>query len=215
MPRALLPALCLCVLALAACKRDTDSGVRATPLTKEDVKKARPRGPKGAPEDSAPTAGAVDDPAIPAVGVEPPSRDDAQQAFNLGKALFRDGDFKGAEEQLKVASAAGLDGADKLLLRVRSEARGEELFLSARKKMEEKDYTGAKKDLQQIPASTVIAAKAKALIAEINGIESSEVKEMRQHAAERLGLVDGGLEAAAAPAPEAPAAAPDAAAPAP
>jgi hypothetical protein len=74
------------------------------------------------------------------------------------------------------------------------------VFLSARKKMEEKDYTGAKKDLQQIPASTVIAAKAKALIAEINGIESSEVKEMRQHAAERLGLVDGGLEAAAAPA---------------
>ncbi|HEY3446784.1 MAG TPA: hypothetical protein VGK67_10495 [Myxococcales bacterium] len=212
MVRAFLTALCLCALALAGCKRpDSDSGVRATPLKKEDPRKPREPRPPGPPraDDSAPAAAEDDEPAVPSIGVEPPSKDEGQKAFNLGKALLRDGDFKGAEEQLKVASAAGLEGADKLLLRARNEAKGEEAFLSARKKMDEKDYPGAKQDLQQVPPNTVTATKAKALVAEINGMEASEVKEMRQNASERLGLVDGG---AAAKPEETP---PDAAAPPP
>ncbi|MGC4121189.1 MAG: hypothetical protein QM765_42750 [Myxococcales bacterium] len=208
MLRAFLTALFVCALALAGCRPNTDNGVRATPLKKEDAKKPRESRPSGPPraDNPAPPA-AEDEPAIPAVGVEPPSKDEGQKAFNLGKAMLRDGDFKGAEEQLKVASAAGLEGADKLLLRARNEGKGEEAFLSARKKMDEKDYTGARQDLLQVPPNTVTAAKAKSLIAEMNAMEANEVKEMRQNAAERLGLADASTPAPA-PQPEATAAPP-------
>lgn len=219
MARAFLTAFLLCLLALAGCQRDTDSGVRATPLKKGDTKKPRePRSTQPRADDSEPPPADDGEPAIPAIGVDPPSKDEAQKAFNLGKALLRDADFKGAEEQLKVASAAGLEGADRLLLRARSEAKGEDAFLSARKKMDEEDYAGARQDLQQVPPGTVTATKAKALIAEIDNREKNEVKEMRQNAAERLGLSDAGAAAPPA-APEPPDAAapepPDAAAPGP
>ena len=203
MARVCLIALFASSLALAGCTK-SDPIVRATPLKMEPKKPHEPRLPARpdqpdppeqpvAPSDDAP-------PAIPVAGTVVPTRDEGQKAFTLGKALMRDGDFKGAEVELKTASAAGIEGSDKMLLRVRTEAAGEDLFTSARKKIEASDFGGARKDLAQVPPGTVVATKARALLAEIDQREVTAYKEMKEKASERLGLLpDAGEEKKAEP----------------
>ncbi|MGC4121116.1 MAG: hypothetical protein QM765_42370 [Myxococcales bacterium] len=56
----------------------------------------------------------------------PPTRQEGLEALEEGRMLIEEAEFVSAERELRVAAAAGVEGGDKMLLRVRSELAAEQ-----------------------------------------------------------------------------------------
>lgn len=180
--RTVLPIAVLAVLfSFAGCKQLFETDEEGAPKKSKKVKRPAP-GPgeePGKPEEG-------EDPAAEAAPGEVPTREQGLKALAEARELLKSAEFAKAEPRLKVAAAAGIDGADKLLLKVRSEQRASDLFTSAKKKIAEGDLGGARADLGQIPESTAATARAKELIEDLAKREENAEKEMMAAAANKL-----------------------------
>lgn len=134
----------------------------------------------------------------------PPTRQDGLAALEEGKLLVEEADFRGAERELRIAAAAGIDGADALLLRVRGEMAAEERIAAAQKKIALRDFEGARAELARVPDGYILTDIARNLAQRLEQRETEARKELLDKAAQKFetGAPDAAEEKAPEPKPE-------------
>ncbi|HEY3448273.1 MAG TPA: hypothetical protein VGK67_18095 [Myxococcales bacterium] len=133
----------------------------------------------------------------------PPTRQEGLEALEEGRMLIEEAEFVSAERELRVAAAAGVEGGDKMLLRVRAELAAEQSILAAQKKIAAKDYVGARGDLKRVPAGLILSDYARQALARIAEQEVEARKELIDKVSKRLEAPDSGEgEADPQPPPE-------------
>ena len=116
----------------------------------------------------------------------PPTRAEGQAALVEGRELVEEADFRSAESDLRVAAAAGIDGADALLLRVRREIAAEDAILAAQRKLADKDYSGARTDLRRVGAGLILSDLSRQMIGKLDQRDADARKELLAKATQKF-----------------------------
>ena len=95
------------------------------------------------------------------VASSPPTRQEGVAALDEGRQLIEEADFRAAEAELRIAAAAGVNGGDELLLRVRREIDAENLIASAQRKLAARDVAGARAEFQRVPSGLILSDYAR------------------------------------------------------
>jgi len=130
----------------------------------------------------------------------PPTRQDGLAALEEGKQLVEEADFRAAERELRIAAAAGVDGADALLFRVRGEISAEDRIAGAQKKIAVRDFEGARAELARVPDGYILSEIARGIAQRLEQREVDARRELLDRAAQKFESAD----AATGPAPDAP-----------
>ncbi len=130
----------------------------------------------------------------------PPTRQEGLEALEEGRMLIEEAEFVSAERELRIAAAAGVEGGDKMLLRVRAELEAEQIILAAQKKIAARDFAGAKSDLRRVPAGLILSDYARQALQKLDKQEIEARKELIDKVSKRFELPDAG-EPADEPAP--------------
>jgi len=131
-----------------------------------------------------------------------PTRAEGQAALTEGQQLIEEADFRAAEGELRIAAAAGIDGSDALLLRVRREIAAEDAIVAAQKKIADKDYAGARADLRRVVGGLVLTDLAKQMTSKLDQRDADARKELQAKVAGRF-EADASMPDAAPSAPDA------------
>lgn len=131
----------------------------------------------------------------------PPTRQEGLEALEEGRMLIEEAEFVAAERELRIAAAAGVEGGDKMLLRVRAELAAEQTIVSAQKKIAARDYAGARADLKRVPPGLILSDYARVAVQKLAEQESEARKELVDKVNKRLEIPDSGAGEEAPPAP--------------